>query len=102
MRNMQVQTEHAATLPKPSWADRMRRRSNRHDWETISIYEFVRRHLPFSFAIVTAIPLVITLIFREWEQIGMTLCYSYCIGTGLFALLLVLRVYVLPRFTLPV
>jgi sensor histidine kinase YesM len=98
---MQVRTEQAS-LPKLRWSERLRRRSHRHEWEAISTYEFVRRHLPFSFAIVTAIPLVITVIFREWQALGMTLCYSYCIGTGLFLLLLALRVYVLPAFTLPV
>src|SRR5262245_36922685 len=99
---MQAQPHETTTLPKAHWSMRLRRRSHRHEWESISAYDFTRRHLPFSFAIATVIPLVITLICREWEDLGQTLCYSYCIASVVFALLLLLRVYVLPAFTLPI
>lgn len=91
-----------AILPKVRWTDSLRSQSHRHEWETISVFEFVRRHLPFSFAVMTVLPLAIIALFHGREDLGVTLCFSYCIGTWVFILLMLLRVFVLPTFTLPV
>jgi sensor histidine kinase YesM len=91
-----------AILPKVHWSARLRSQSHRHEWEAISPYEFVCRHLPFSFAIMTVLPLAISVLDREWQELGVILGFSYCIGTWAFILLLLLRVYVLPAFTLPI
>ena len=96
------QPSTSAVLPKVHWSARLRSQSHRHEWEAISPYEFVCRHLPFSFAVMTVLPLAISVLDREWEELGVILGFSYCIGTWAFILLLLLRVYVLPAFTLPV
>ena len=90
-----------AILSKEHWSTRLRSQSHRHEWEAISPCQFVRRHLPFSFAVMTVLPLAIIALFRVWSELGRTLCFSYCIGSCVFLMLLLLRVYVLPAFTMP-
>lgn len=96
------QPSKPAILPKMHWTARLRSRAHHHQWEAISPCEFIRRHLPFSFAVMTVLPIAVTALFQVWDELGLTLCFSYCIGSWVFLLLLLLRVYVLPVFTLPV
>jgi sensor histidine kinase YesM len=89
-------------VPRLHWAERLRGRFQGHERERISAYDFIRWHLPFSFTVVTLIPIILTTIFQEWYHLGLALTYSYCIGLCVFALLMFLRVFVLQRIVLPV
>jgi len=70
--------------------------------DVTTVYGFVRRYLPFNFAVMTAIAFIIKLLFWEPEQLGIALTFSYCIGGFIFVLLMVLRVFVLQTYTLSV
>src|SRR5262245_6514980 len=57
--------------------------------DVTTVYGFIRRYLPFNFAVMTAIAFIIKLLFWEPEQLGMALTFSYCIGGFIFVLLMV-------------
>lgn len=64
----------------------------------ISVYGFLRRYLPFNILLTTALGVIITALFGSWPDLLANLLTSYCIGTIIFLLSLVLRVFLLRRF----